>query len=258
MNCQLVSLKNKPKKAMGNGFQFIDIIFFAMIAIFLVLRLRGALGRRDGNDGQSFRDMFKQAPPENESAQENNVVNLAERNTPTDIAEDKAGDGEIEAADNVDAAVDDSPLAVGYAQIRRYDPNFNDEDFMVGARVAFEMILKGYASGDTDTLRTLLSNEVYSNFAKAIQDREQAGHVMEDTLVGIMKSDLVEIYMESKVASVTVKFISEQVNAVRDENGDVVEGDPETVSTVTDFWTFSHDTKSPDPNWTLVATRSLD
>lgn len=249
-----VSLKNKPKKAMGNGFQFIDIIFFAMIAIFLVLRLRGALGRRDGNDGQNFRDMFKQEPPENESAQENNVVNLAERNTNAGLADDV----EVEAADDVDAALDDSPLAVGYAQIRRYDPNFNEEDFMVGARVAFEMILKGYASGDTDTLRALLSNEVYSNFAKAIQDREQAGHVMEDTLVGIMKSELVEIFMEGKIANVTVKFISEQVNAVRDENGDVVEGDPETVATVTDFWTFSHDTNSSDPNWTLVATRSLD
>jgi len=243
---------------MGNGFQFIDIIFFAMIAIFLVLRLRGALGRRDGNEGTNFRDMFKQEPPENESAQENNVVNLTERTVDPVSANDGA-DAEYGAAEKADAAtVDDSPLSAGYAQIRRYDPTFNDEDFLVGARVAFEMILNGYTAGDTDTLRTLLSNEVYSNFAKAIQDREQAGHVMEDTLVGIMKSELVEIYMEARIAHVTVKFISEQVNAVRDENGDVVEGDPETVSTVTDFWTFAHDTKSSDPNWTLVATRSLD
>lgn len=248
---------------MGNGFQFIDLIFFAMIAIFLVLRLRGVLGKRDGNDGSNLRDIFKQDPQEGESSTENNVVNMPER--AQDRQRSKAAndpvDGELITADGSDAddtPVDDSPLAVGHAQIRRYDPNFNEEDFMVGSRVAFEMILNGYASGDTDTLRSLLSNEVYSNFAKAIQDREQAGHEMEDTLVGIMNSDLVEIYMEGSVAHITVKFTSEQVNAVHDENGDVVEGDPNAVLTVTDFWTFAHDTKSPDPNWTLVATRSLD
>jgi len=254
------SLKNKPKKTMGNGFQFIDIIFFAMIAIFLVLRLRGVLGKRDGNEGANFRDLFNPEPPEGESAQENNVVNLAERNPKPGLADDAHPEHDLEAANDVTAkpAADDGPLAAGYAQIQRLDPGFNEEDFLVGARVAFEMILNGYASGDTDTLRALLSNEVYSNFAKAIQDRERAGHVMEDTLVGIMKSDLVEIFMEGTVAHVTVKFVSEQVNAVHDENGDVVEGDPGTVLTVTDFWTFAHDTKSADPNWTLVATRSLD
>lgn len=245
---------------MGNGFQFIDIIFFAMIAVFLVLRLRGVLGKRDGNDGSSFRDLFQEPGPESESAQENKVVNLSDRAGKAGLAEKARTDADVDqdAAQHVAEEADQSPLGAGLAQLRRYDKNFNDEDFLVGARVAFEMILSAYASGDADTLRPLLSNDVYSNFAKAIQDREQAGHVMEDTLVGIMKSELVEIYMENRVANVTVKFISEQVNAVHDENGDVVEGDPNAVLTVTDFWTFARDTKNSDPNWTLVATRSLD
>jgi predicted lipid-binding transport protein (Tim44 family) len=34
---------------MSEGFQFLDIIFFAMIAAFLVLRLRSVLGRRNSN-----------------------------------------------------------------------------------------------------------------------------------------------------------------------------------------------------------------
>jgi len=247
---------------MGNGFQFIDIIFFAMIAVFLVLRLRGVLGKRDGNDGSNFRDLFKEAEPENESAQENKVVNLADRSGKSTLTNKGRTDVDADADSNIsqkiEDAVDNSPLGAGLAQLRRYDKNFNDEDFLVGARVAFEMILNAYASGDADALRPLLSNEVYSNFTKAIQDREQAGHVMEDTLVGIMKSEIVEIYMENRIANVTVKFISEQVNAVRDENGDVVEGDPNAVLTATDFWTFARDTKDADPNWTLVATRSLD
>ena len=245
---------------MGNGFQFIDIIFFAMIAIFLILRLRGALGKRDGDGGSGFQDLFKQDPAESESAQENeenNVVNMSQRNIKADATEDvRANDNETDTS--VNEIRDVSPLAAGYAQLRHNDTSFDDEDFTVGARVAFEMILKAYSSADVDGLKDLLSNEVYRNFAKAIQDREQAGHVMEDTLVGIMKSEIVEAYMEDRNAHVTVKFVSEQVNAIRDENGDVVEGEPNTVLTVTDFWTFARDTKNTDPNWFLVATRSLD
>ena len=70
--------------------------------------------------------------------------------------------------------------------------------------------------------------------------------------------DIMEAFMEGSVAFITVKFISEQVNVVRDGDDNVVSGEPNTVVEVTDFWTFSRDTKSRDPNWSLVATRSLD
>jgi len=243
---------------MGNSFQFIDLIFFAMIAVFLILRLRGVLGQRDGNDGKNFRDMFNPDGAEGESADENKVVSIAERNRKVRADADQDPYVVDDIHQEEDVVVDDGPLAAGFAQLQRHDPHFNDEDFVVGSRVAFEMILGAYSSGDQDALKPLLSNEVYGNFSKAIQDREQAGHVMEETLVGIKQSDIVEAYMEGRVAHVTVKFVSEQVNAVRDENGDVVEGNPNTVLTVTDFWTFARDTKSRDPNWTLVATRSLD
>jgi len=230
---------------MGNGFQFIDIIFFAMIAIFLVLRLRNALGRRDSEEN-GFDDLFNR--DRSDEAEDGNVIQLPERAVP-------GFDGEVPGGEDVQELSD---LDLGIHQIRQIDPSFNSEDFLVGARVAFEMVLNAYASGDVDTLRNLLSPDVYGNFAKVIQDREQAGHVMEDTLVGIGAADMLEAYLEGRVANITIKFITDQINITRDENGDVVDGNPNEVITVTDFWTFAHDTKSRDPNWTLVATRSLD
>jgi len=234
---------------MGNGFQFIDIIFFAMIAVFLVLRLRGVLGRRDSEE-KGFEDIFKPDRPKGEA--DENVIQLSER-------------GDSDHADTLDQTVDGDDeswatdeLAQSVRDIRRIDGSFDAEDFLVGARVAFEMVLNAYASGDADTLKQLLSNDVYANFAKVIQDREQAGHVMEDTLVGIQTADIMEAYAEGRMANVTVKFVTDQINITRDENGDVVDGNPNAVIAVTDFWTFAHDTKSGDPNWTLVATRSLD
>ena len=38
------------RKTMGDFPHYFDIILFAMIAVFLALRLRSVLGRRTGND----------------------------------------------------------------------------------------------------------------------------------------------------------------------------------------------------------------
>jgi predicted lipid-binding transport protein (Tim44 family) len=38
----------------------------------------------------------------------------------------------------------------------------------------------------------------------------------------------------------------------------VLQGDPQTAEDVIDLWTFERDTTSPDPNWTLVETRTPD
>ena len=107
-------------------------------------------------------------------------------------------------------------------------------------------------------MKPLLSAEVYANFSQAIRDREQAGETLEDTLVGINSAEIVEAYVEDQTLSITAKFVSEQINATRDENGDVIDGNPNAVIDVTDFWTFARDAKSNDPNWDLVATSSLE
>ena len=233
--------------AMGEGFQFIDIIFFAMIAAFLVLRLRSVLGRRDGHESQ-LRDRFK-AHQDDQS--DDNVVELPDRgeaNADEDAPEDTT----------LDAYEDDEKLYQGLAEIIKTDRDFQPEEFISGSRMAFELILGAYAEGDTGTLKPLLSPEVYANFSQVIRKREQNGETLEDTLVGIKSADIVEAYVEDKTANINVKFVSEQINATRDEKGDVVDGDPNAVVNAVDFWTFSHHTESRDPNWTLVATSSLD
>lgn len=232
---------------MGEGFQFIDIIFFAMIAAFLVLRLRSVLGRRDGHESQ-LRNRFK-AHQDDQS--DDNVVELpdhSESSSDDDGPEDSL----------LDAYEDDEKLFQGLSKIMETDPDFQPDEFLSGSRMAFELILGAYAHGDAETLKPLLSPEVYANFAQAIRDREQAGETLEDTLVGIKSADIVEAYVENKTANINVKFVSEQINATRDENGDVVDGDPNAVVKGVDFWTFARHTKSRDPNWTLVATSSLD
>lgn len=236
---------------MNEGFQFIDIIFFGMIAAFLVFRLRGVLGRRDGHEGPVHDPFKERQSDENHNApSDDNVIPIADRG-------DLPG-RESPQDTGADAPDDDDPLARGMFEIRTIDPDFDSQEFLSGGRMAFELILGAYSSGDVQTLKPLLNPDVFANFSQAIRDREQAGEILEDTLVGITSAEIVEAFAESRLENITVKFVSEQINATRDENGDVVDGNPNEVVDATDFWTFSRDTKSNDPNWILVATSSLE
>ena len=245
---------------MGNGFQFIDIILFAMIAAFLVLRLRGVLGRRDGHEGD-FPNVLKRNQKDKKDQKDkgdavdqndDNVVNIVDK-----FIQDNDPLADL-GAEMPDKDTPEYELAVGLGDVQEADPTFNQDQFVDGAGAAFDIILGGFSAGDKDALRPLLNDEVYNNFLISIEDRERAGHTMEDTLVGVKSVQIVEAYMEGRDANVTVKFVSEQVNVIRDENGDVVDGNTNLVIEVTDFWTFGRDTRSRNPNWALVATRSLD
>ena len=237
---------------MGEGFQFFDIILFAMIAAFLVLRLRSVLGRRDGNDGSGHRDRLSRR--QSRDSADDKVVALPDK---ADI--DIKPAAETDAADRAQDAIDsDDPLAKGVRAIQQVDPDFNTVEFLPGAKAAFEIILVSFAEGDQTTLKPLLNPDVFANFDQAIRDREESGEQLEFTLIGIKSADIVEAYMDNSFAHVTVKFVSDQVNVLRDKDDNVIDGDPVRNVEVTDFWTFARNTKTRDPNWLLVATRSLD
>jgi predicted lipid-binding transport protein (Tim44 family) len=228
---------------MSDGFQYFDIIIFAMIAAFLVLRLRGVLGRRTGTEKP--RDDFFPRSRANRDGAADNVVSLPDA---------------ARAREEL-APVPGGPRAAspesGLADIRGADPAFDAGPFVQGARGAFEIIVNAFAGGDTATLRPLLSDEVYERFADAIRNRVAAKETLETQLVSIKSAEIDEAELNGRTAFVTVKFVSDQVNVTRAADGKAIEGDPDRVVEKTDFWTFARNTRSQDPNWLLVATRSV-
>jgi predicted lipid-binding transport protein (Tim44 family) len=222
---------------MGGGFQFLDLIFFAVVAVFLVMRLRSVLGRRTGTEQR--RDPFAGVPTAEPPSLRKPAAPLP------DLANKPVLDATAE-----------SPVAAGLARIREVDSSFDQEQFLAGARGAFEMIVNAYAVGDAAKLRPLLSDEVFANFNTAIEERRKAGQSHSTTLIGIRSLDIVEAELQGRTALVTVKIVSDQINVTRDGEGRVVDGNPTAAVTITDLWTFSRNTRSRDPNWQLVATRS--
>jgi len=223
---------------MSGGLGFIDIILFAMLAAFLVYRLTSVLGKRTGHE-QRRPDLFGKSDGADEPG-EDNVVTLPDHSSEPEKIKTEP----------------ESPLESALTQIKLADQTFDEKGFLGGAQAAFEMVVDAFAQGDTDTLRNLLSDEVYENFEVAIRDREAKDRTLETTVVGVDVADIVEGEIQGQDVLITVKYISEQVNVTREAGGEVVGGDPSAVVRVTDLWTFARDVSSTDPNWTLVATRS--
>lgn len=227
---------------MGDSFAPFDIILLAVIAAFLILRLRSVLGRRTGTEKRPYDPFHAPEPPAKRGGE-----GPAERPEPGG-----AGAG----AQAAEAAEPEGPLSQGIKDIMALDPHFAPDSFLEGAREAFSWIVEAFAKGDTQALRPLLNDEVYGNFVAAIESRDKAGETLETALVGIKKAEVLEARREGKAAYVTVKFVSEQVNVTRNRAGEIIDGDPVRVVPITDIWTFARDTRSRDPNWVLVATRS--
>lgn len=211
-----------------------DIVLFAMVALFLVLRLRSVLGRRTGNEQR--RDPFVPR------AAADKVVNLPTR-TPIPMPPPQS------------AAAGDT-VAAGLARIGGADPGFDPEQFLQGARAAFEMIVSAFAEGDKAQLRPLLSDEVFGRFAAAIDERQSAGETLETRILRLKTAEIAAATLAGRTAQVTVELASEQINVLRAHDGSIVDGHPEHMIEKTDTWTFARDTRSTDPNWVLVATGS--
>ena len=139
---------------MGDSSALFEIILFAILAGFLVIKLRGVLGKRTGHE-KRHGDPFS-APPEQDSSSDN-VIQLPGRDA--DGADGERPDGELS----------------GTMRLKMEDPSFDEIEFLKGARTAFEWVVDSFAKGDRDALRSLLADDLMIAFAGAIDAREEAG-----------------------------------------------------------------------------------
>ena len=132
---------------------------------------------------------------------------------------------------------------------------FNEEDFLMGAKMAFNAVVDAFASGNKETLKPLVSRKVFDVFVDDIQKRQDNGEKMEFSLIAINSSKILSKNDEKKPRRITVELVTEQMNVLRDKNGVVLEGDPIQISLVKDTWTFQKETGLRS-SWIVIATKS--
>jgi predicted lipid-binding transport protein (Tim44 family) len=177
--------------------QTLILVAAAMVAVVICFRLYTVLGRRSGNE----------TPP-------------GPVRTPLSPAPHAALPQPI-------------PASGGLLDIQLADRDFDAPKFLAGARQAYGQIVTSFAKGERDTLRPLLSPEVYAAFDAGITGRSGAAA----NFVKLNDARIVNSALHGRSAEITVAFTAEF-----------------STGTVIDVWTFERNLDSADPNWLLVAT----
>jgi len=195
---------------MSNNFGFIDIILLAMIAGFIILRLRNILGKKTGHEGK-ITDVFNE--------KNYNQFKPEVKNKP--FVKDRLEDGE-------------------------------KKQFLKGAEIAYESILTSFAKGEKEKLKKLLTKDVFSNFEQAIDHRNKENIKSELTFIGFKETKFEKFEKVKEEFFSTVKIVCEIISVKKNKNKVIIEGDPNKIQTVTDYWKFSKNISSRDPNWFLA------
>ena len=129
------------------------------------------------------------------------------------------------------------------------------ENFLKGAKIAYETIIIDFASGNLKNIRSLLGKKVFDQFSEAVKVRENEGHISETTFIGVNSASIKEHKKINNILEVTVDFVSEIISCIKDKNNKILSGDTDKVKKVFDTWIFSKDSRSSNPNWLLTDTQ---
>ena len=130
------------------------------------------------------------------------------------------------------------------------------EDFLKGAKIAYETIITNFAFGNLKSIKYLLDKKVFDQFNEAIKDRKDKGYISNTTFIGINSASIKEHKTINNILEVTVDFVSEIISCIKDKDNNILSGDPQKIKKVYDTWKFSKDTRSKNLNWLLIDTQT--
>jgi predicted lipid-binding transport protein (Tim44 family) len=218
-----------------SGGLVVEIILLAMVAVFVGLRLFSVLGQRTGHEQEPGMPRPVETPPK---------LRAVPQSVP-DIAPS--------VEDEMDGLI--APAAsAGLRKISSADSSFEINEFLMGAQSAYGMILEAFWKGDRDDLAHLVDDEVRESFIAAIEAREAEGHVLDNRLVVIERTQVEKAEFRSGTSRITLRFDADIAGVTRDKNGAVVAGSLSDAVQTHDIWTFARNVHDADPNWLLVET----
>ena len=219
---------------MGN-IPYIDILILAMIAIFILNRLRNVLGKKTGNETSlSSNSSIRK------KSFEDSVPDKVLKESPKNF-------GSVNYHDDVKI---NDPLN----EIRKIENGFDLQDFLLKAKKAFEHILNAYSKSNLKVLEKLLDRKIFDIYKKDIEDRSKRKEYFEITIIGVKEPIIKAVSVLKKLtAEITLEYSSEQVHTTKNDKGEVVDGDVNQILQIKEKWTFKRDLKSKNPNWTLIS-----
>ena len=183
---------------------YIDIILFAVIAAVLATNLYRVLGKRTVSEKKTFKN--------------------------------KAGESKIK-----DSIFSEQVMEYSQKQILDLDKNFSFHNFIQGAKEAFKIIVEAFNNNKVEEIKHLVSTEVYDNFQKAIDIKNNNYQTFN---IKSVKASILNIEVVKNYANIKVKFLSTQKVTLNNKI--------KKLEDIKDIWTFEKDMKTDNLVWKLV------
>ena len=207
---------------MQNGLPYLDILIFAIIAVFLVFRLKNILGTKTDYNDLKTKDDSK-------DKNISNVINIDTKNK-----------NDLETL-----------------KIQEIDNTFNKDEFLSGSQVFFKMVLEGFVNGDLNKVKEFIKPSVFKNFKKAIDERNKEEETLIIDIKSFNKVDIISASTSKSAVTIDVIFETFQIKVLKDKKNEIIDGDLDQEILVKDIWVFERKLNNSNPNWTLVETKSL-
>ncbi|MEE2565382.1 Tim44/TimA family putative adaptor protein [Hyphobacterium marinum] len=206
--------------------EVITLLISAAAAVFIAFRLYQVLGRKTGHTPEA--PAARPSPP------------AAGTDTPADRVSGFAG-----------------PAESGLTAIAGQDPGFDPGGFLSGADAAYRLIVEGFAKGDKDALRPLLTEKVYARYAAAIDEREARGETTTTEIERIARAGIEDAELDGKTARIRVRFKADIATETKSKSGERISGDLSRIAEVEEIWSFERQADSRDPNWRLAGVKAV-
>ena len=202
---------------------FIDIIIFAVIAIFLVYRLKSILGQNSESSESNNKS-------DTEKKDFSNVVKLGNKIL---TSKDKKNDKDT---------------------ILMSHPMFNEKEFLNGAQNFFEMVIDSFVKGNLNDVKNFIDDKLVKNFQIVIDERIKEKEHLKIDIIKINSIQINDVKEIKNFLRVSVLFETEQIKVLKDKKGKIIDGDQDNSILVKDLWVFEKEIQSKDLNWKLVET----
>jgi len=210
---------------MQNGLPYLDILIFAIIAIFLVFRLKNILGTKSELDETKVKK-------DNDTNNFSNVISIDKKQT----------------KDEYDKEV---------IKIQQIDKSFNKQEFLSGSEVFFKMVLDSFVLGNLDKVKDFIKPSILKNFNLVINERKKEKETLIIDIKSINKIELISATVSKANIKINVLFETFQIKALKDKTENIIDGDINEEILVKDIWVFERKINDINPNYTLIETKSL-
>ena len=140
-----------------------------------------------------------------------------------------------------DSIFSEQVMEYSQKQILNLDKNFSFHNFVQGAKEAFKIIVESFNNKKVEEIKHLVSAEVYDNFQKAIDVKNNN---YQSFNISSVKASILNIKVVKNYANIKVKFLSDQKITLNNKI--------KNLEDIKDIWTFEKDMTTKSLVWKLV------